>query len=203
MGHMSRFATACVLAWTGIAILLSGSSWAYKAPVATVESLTVALDGPAEISEPSTPFAVRLRLSNAGAKTVRGTARLAGVDGWMTAPLHSPFSVAPGSENVLEFRVTPASGAYHAHYPVHAYVAIDGASQPVHLVMVIATGWPNPAPEVPSVEWQPFDAASRAATPLWPSAGVAAPGWIMPADMMSVAAASTGMSSSMIFLRGT
>ncbi len=155
-----------------ILMLLAPQAGAYTPPRDTAGPVTLRIEGPATVTEPGKPFTVTFVLESTAA--VSGVLSAAGIDGWNAAPREMKFEAGPGVALRREITVTPAAGAYSAHYPVHGYARFQyqGKAMTAHPVLVVETKFPTVARVARVRPWETFTLA--------PSTGVAV--WRLPAQ---------------------
>lgn len=149
--------------------LLSALAYAYTAPQDSAGPLTVRIEGPQQVTDSETPFAVAVVLMNKADVGLTGTLNLAGTDGWLVQPAgNSAFSVGAGATQRLEFTVVPKS-SYSAHYPLHAYATFSFGGQKLtaHPIWVVETKLPAIQREKIAQDWKPAEVARDSGLALW------------------------------------
>ncbi len=135
------------------------AAWAFNPPVDSAGPLTVRIDGPTEVTQAGSSVPVQVLIENAADEEVRGTVRVAGIDGWRAAPAEAvAFAVAARGRASVRFAVTPADRTYNAHYPIHAHAEFDtaGRRHRAHAILVVEAKVPDPPRPTPAIAWRPI-----------------------------------------------
>ncbi len=153
-----------------LAAALAISAAAYEPPTDTAGPLTVRILEPSigsygaggmmELRRPGLAMPIEVTLENSGVAEVKGTLRLAVIDGWRVEPAAAPFAVAPRGRGRLRFTVTAGTDSFNAHYPIHAFAEFDfeGRRMVAHPILIMEAKFPNPPRALLPLEWKPVAA---------------------------------------------
>ena len=155
-------------AWVPVAAGLLSAGWSGYDE--TADGVRLAIAEIAPVADPAAPTPVSVTVSNGTTAAFRGTVALRDfVDDWKAAgAATAAVALAPASVTTLSFRIASGPFVFDALYPVHAYLARDGAAAgAVHAVRIFEV-------KRPAVPRAPAAAASDAlrleadsALPLW------------------------------------
>lgn len=152
------------------------SAQAYNPPTDQAGSLTVRIDAPEMIAEPSVPTPISVTLENGSSVQITGSLRLKLIDRWVATVVdpaqtseEQKFTVAANSSQTLKYTISASDPTYNARYPIHAIAtwceptSANGNASPeqeytAHPIAIFGVQQKNP-PRVATSEipWRPFD----------------------------------------------
>jgi hypothetical protein len=145
-----------------VALLMAtlGAS-AFNDPIDSTDALTVRIEAPGRITDPTTSVNVHVVIENKSDGDVSGTLRVRVIDDWSITPQEpAAFTLSGGASEKRAFTLTPGPGLYSTLYPMHAYVEheVDGATQTAHPILIFDADFPEgPKPDKPEPapeEWR-------------------------------------------------
>jgi hypothetical protein len=155
-----------------VLVLLPAPLAAFRSPVDAAGPLTARIDGPDVVDARGEPKPLRVHLESKSAGPLRGTVRLAVVEGWRVSP-EGPreFEVEAEGAAVVDFTLEAGDRALSALYPVHAFVEFEagGKALVAHPILILEARFPGGPrrPGAPSPEWSPVDVPRDGGIALW------------------------------------
>ncbi len=149
---------------------------AYNPPTDHAGSLTVRIDAPEMIEEPSVPTSISVTLENESSVQLTGSLRLKLIDRWAATVVESAqsadelnFVVPANGSQTIQYTIVASEPTYNARYPIHAIAtwceptAENGNASPereytAHPIAIVGVQQKNP-PQIAALEipWKPFD----------------------------------------------
>lgn len=143
--------------------LASGTAGAFNPPSDTMDGVTVEVKTKDALTA-TTPFPVRVELTNSGTSAISGSLRLEVIDDWQVEPpAELNLTVPPGGNQSAGFTVIPDSSTLRGIYPVHAFFTYEAKGAPVtlHPVAFVNTDVPKPQRGTDKAQWCPVKPADN------------------------------------------